>query len=193
MIPYRPITDLWMLTRCKYNNGIKRYGGYLGGFVERARALLGVNINDPLLHACGGMARHYPYKRGFGPNDKTLDLDPACNPDFLQDAREPFPWCPNSSVTQAPYGKAPWPGILIDPPYSEEDAMHYVTGAEKYPSPMKLVKNAIDVLPIGGRVGIIHYYPPKNPKNSMMVACIGVICGFNSRIRVYSVYEKTAD
>ena len=58
---------------------------------------------------------------------------------------------------------------------------------------MKLVQNAMAVLPIGGRVGIIHYYPPKMPKNAMMVACIGVICGFNSRIRVYSVYEKLSD
>lgn len=189
---YRPITDIWMLARCKYMGGIKRYGGYLAGFPERARALLGVNINSPLLHVCGGMARYYPYKRGFGPNDKTLDLDPACNPDFLQDARDPFPLGPIidkfSNFNSTP--QVAWPGILIDPPYSEEDAEHYSPGRDKYPSPMKLVQNAIDVLPIGGRVGIIHYYPPKNPKNSMMVACIGVICGFNSRIRVYSVYEK---
>ena len=184
-----------MLARCKYKDGLKRYGGYLAGFPERARALLGVNINDPLLHVCGGMARHYPYKRGFGPNDMTLDLDPACTPDFLQDAREPFPWKPdpiNSPIPGVVF-QNPWPGILIDPPYSEEDAEHYVTGAAKYPSPMKLVSNAMDVLPIGGRVGIIHYYPPKMPKNAMMVACIGVICGFNSRIRVYSVYEKLSD
>ena len=37
------------------------------------------------------MARDYPYKRAFGPNDMTLDLDPLCKPDFLQDARNPFP------------------------------------------------------------------------------------------------------
>jgi hypothetical protein len=177
---------MWMLARCKYKSGIKRYGGYLAGFPERARVLLGCSIDDSMLHACGGMARDYPYKRAFGPNDKTLDLDPACKPDFLQDAREPFPW----QSTNKDGSNNAWAGILIDPPYSEQDATHYITGAEKYPSPSLLVKNAIEVLNIGGRVGIIHYYPPKHPKNAMMVACIGIIAGFNSKIRVYSVYEK---
>ena len=179
---YRPICDMWMLARCKYKSGIKRYGGYLAGFPERARVLLGCNINDPILHVCGGMAKDYPYKRAVGPNDKTLDLDPACNPDFLQDAREPFPLNTDNKV--------PWAGILIDPPYSEQDATHYLPGADKYPSPSLLIKNAIDVVSIGSRVGIIHFYPPKHPKNAMMVACIGIIAGFNNRIRVYSVYEK---
>lgn len=192
MTNYRPICDIWMLARCKYKNGIKRYGGYLAGFPERARVLLGCNINDSILHACGGMAKEYPYRRGFGPNDKTMDLDPACNPDFLQDAREPFPWCPELTGGPSPAiaTQIPWSGILIDPPYSEEDAEHYSPGKPKYPSPSLLVKNALEVLSVGGRVGIIHYYPPKCPKSGMMVACIGVISGFNSRIRVYSVYEK---
>jgi hypothetical protein len=42
-----------------------------------ARVLIGCGINDPVPHVCGGMARYYPYAGGFGPNDKTLDLDPA--------------------------------------------------------------------------------------------------------------------
>jgi hypothetical protein len=187
---YRPISDMWFLARCKYKGGVKRYGGYLAGFPERARALLGCTINSPVLHVCGGMARYYPYKRGFGPADKTLDLDPACKPDFLQDAREPLPSCtcikPNGETIQTNWG-----GILIDPPYSEQDATHYPPGEDKYPSPVLLIENALREVPIGGRVGIIHYFPPKNPKNSMMVACVGVICGFNNRIRVYSVYERT--
>jgi len=192
---YRPICDLWMLARCKYKNGVKRYGGYLAGFPERARVLLGCNINDSVLHVCGGMAKDYPYQRGFGSNDKTLDLDPACDPDYLQDAREHYPWCPpiGNGISPAIATREPWPGILIDPPYSAEDATHYLPGSEKYPSPSLLIKNAMDVLPIGGRCGIIHFYPPKQPKNSMMVACIGIISGFNSRIRVYSVYEKTGE
>ena len=88
---YRPITDTWILARAKLTGGKKYYGAYLGGFPERARALLGCKLTDPVLHVCGGMAKAYPYKRGFGPNDRTLDLDPNCEPDFLQDARLPFP------------------------------------------------------------------------------------------------------
>lgn len=188
---YRPITDMWFLARAKLKGGEKYYGAYLGGFPERARALLGCKITEPVLHVCGGKAKLYPYKRGFGPNDKTLDLDPSLNPDFLQDARSPFPLqkvytdnpcCP--SVEQ------PWAGILIDPPYSEEDATHYYPGGDKYPTPNRLIAHAFGALPPGGRVGMIHYILPSPPKDAIFVAAVGVLCGYNNRIRIYSVFEK---
>jgi hypothetical protein len=46
MSNYRPITDTWILERAKLKGGQKYYGAYLGGFPERARALLGVTINQ---------------------------------------------------------------------------------------------------------------------------------------------------
>ena len=183
---YRPITDFWFLTRAKLKDGRKYYGAYLGGFPERARVLIGASLEEPVLHVCGGMAKYYPYKRGFGKFDKTLDIDPATEPDFLQDARlelpkyfhpdEPSPW---------------WAGVLIDPPYSEEDADKYNAGRSAYPLPSKLVQNALKVVPIGGKVGIIHYAIPRMPKDAVFVACVGVACGFGNRIRVFSVFERT--
>ena len=186
---------MWFLARAKLKGGEKYYGSYLGGFVERARALLGCKLSEPVLHVCGGKACLYPYKRGFGPNDRTLDLDPAVNPDFLQDARNPFP---KPFELDASKGKVPgplyhWSGILMDPPYSEQDATHYVPGSDKYPKPNQLIRNAIDVLPIGGRVGLIHYILPSPPKNAMFVACVGVVSGYNNRLRCYSVFEKLSD
>lgn len=178
---YRPITDMWFLARAKLKGGVKYYGAYLGGFPERARALLGVPLDCPVLHVCGGMARLYPYQRGFGLLDYTLDLAPDTHPDFIQDAREPLPRCPIGGA---------WSAILIDPPYSEEDAKNYTPGASVYPSPNLLVKNAVDALKPGGRVGIIHYLLPKAPAGSHFVAAVGILCGFNNRIRVYSVFEK---
>lgn len=183
---YRPITDMWFLARAKLKDGRKYYGAYLGGFPERARALLGVTIEEPVLHVCGGMARHYPYRRGFGPLDMTLDLDPATEPHFLRDAREPLPVFPHGRSDK-------WPAILIDPPYSEADAAHYVPGAAKYPSPNLLLKNALAAVRPGGRVGIIHYLLPSPPKEAIFVAAVGVICGFNNRIRIYSVFERGMD
>ena len=103
---YRPITDCWILARSK----VKYYGSYPSGFLHRARHVLGVHINDPVLHVCSGHIKEYPY-RGLGPNDKTLDLDPVCNPDFLQDARQPYP---NSATVPVGY----WDGVMIDRPYS---------------------------------------------------------------------------
>jgi hypothetical protein len=170
---------MWFLARAKLKDGKKYYGAYLGGFPERARALIGASIDKPVLHVCGGMARHYPYRGGFGPNDQTLDLDPATEPDILHDARSPFP-----------PGWARWAGILADPPYSAEDAAHYSPGSGAYPSPSKLVENCLASLQVGRKVGIIHYMVPRCPKNAKFTACVGVVCGFNNRIRCFSVFER---
>jgi hypothetical protein len=176
-LTYRPITDTWFLARAKLADGSKYYGAYLGGFPERARALLAATIDEPVLHVCGGKSKLYPYRGGFGPNDKTLDLDPATSPDFLHDARDPYP--------------KGFKAILADPPYSEADAEHYAPGESAYPKPNSILKNAFDALPTGGRVGLIHYILPQAPKPSRFVAAVGVMCGFNNRIRVFSVFEKT--
>lgn len=177
---YRPITDLWILTRAKLLGGQKYYGAYLGGFPERARVLIGAGNNEPVLHVCGGMSKFYPYRNGFGPTDKTLDIDPATQPDFLQDARAPLPL--NNGQ--------PWRAVLIDPPYSIEDATRYGCGSEVYPKPYELVTNALQVVPVGGKVGIIHYTLPTRPMNAKFVACVGVVCGFGNRIRVFSVFQR---
>lgn len=182
---YRPICDFWFFARAKLKGGKKYYGAYLGGFPERARVILGAAIHEPVLHVCGGMAKYYPYDGGFGPNDRTLDLAPETSPDYLRDAREPFP------KLYGDHGEEYWRAILIDPPYSVPDAEHYAPGSEKYPTPNQLVKNALDVLPVGGRVGIIHYLLPANQKpRAKFVFVAGICCGFNNRIRVFSVFEK---
>jgi hypothetical protein len=176
---YRPITDVWILARCKYKGGVKRYGGYLGGFPERARALLGVTINDPVLHVCGGLAKLYPYRGGFGPNDCTVDLDPNVKPDFLQDATVPLP--------------VGFKAHLCDPPYTPDDADKYYAGRAAFPTPGKLVANMLRSLDVGQRCGIICYSVPTPPPNAKFVAAVGVICGFNNRIRAYSVFEKGSE
>lgn len=178
MSNYRPITDLWLLARPKLRDGQRRYGAYLGGFPERARALLGCSINDPVLHVCGGLAKLYPYKRGFGPNDKTLDLDPNVKPDFLQDARKPYP--------------EGFRAILADPPYSEDDAEQYWPGRSRYPTPAMILRRGLEAVPPGGRVGIIHYLCPQPPANARFVALVGVSTGYNGRMRSYSVFEREA-
>jgi hypothetical protein len=177
-VSYRPITDVWFLARARLKGGATYYGAYLGGFPERARALLGATIGEPVLHVCGGCARLYPYAGGFGNHDKTLDLNRALKPDYLQDAREAYP-----------HG---FKAMLADPPYSADEAEHYTPGRSAYPAPNVIVRNAIAALKVGHRVGIIHYLLPKAPANARFVAAVGVMCGFNNRIRCYSVFEKTA-
>lgn len=182
---YRPITDVWILARPK----VKFYGAYPNGFLERARALLGVTPRDAVLHVCGGMARHYPAKpRGFGPNDCTLDLDPALKPDYLRAATDPLPLYDDCVSVPG------WPALIADPPYTEADAAKYVPGVEAFPSANTILRNMLDVVRVGGRVGMLHYLLPQPPRTGVrFVACIGVIVGYNNRMRCFSVFEREAN
>ena len=176
---YRPICDTWILARPRLAEGKRYYGTYPLGFVERARALLGVHISDPVLHVCSGLVRHYPYqRRAVGPNDKTLDLDPLNNPDFCQDARHSYP--------------SGFRAILADPPYSPDDADHYAPGRDKLPTAGVIAKNGIAAVEIGRRVGILDYVWAKPPANAMEVATVTVLLGRNMRARCYTVLERVS-
>lgn len=174
---YRPIADKWFLTRSRLLGGQKYYGAYPGGFLERARALMGVHISDPVLHVCSGVVRWYPYhSRAVGPNDATLDLDPMTNPDYCQDARDSYP--------------LGFKAIIADPPYGPEEAAHYAPGPALYPTPGTILRRSLEALEPGRRVGILHWYPPQPPKGAIYVAEITVTIGFNNRPRTFAVYEK---
>lgn len=175
---YRPITDVWILARSK----TKYYGAYPAGFLHRARALLGVGIDDSVLHVCGGKVEEYPY-RGYGPNDCTLDPDLTCNPTYVRDARLTYPECPHTSDDL-------WAAVLIDRPYTPEDADHYAVGRDVLPTANELVRNGIAVVPIGGRVGMLDYLWPQPPKNAKEVAVVAVGTGRNARARWYTVFER---
>jgi hypothetical protein len=183
-VSYRPITDVWILARPK----VKYYGAYPNGFLERARALLGVSPLDAVLHVCGGRARQYPAKpRGFGPFDKTLDLDASLEPDYLQAATDPLP-------PGHPYADGLWPALIADPPYTEADADQYAPGRAAFPSANLILRNMLAVVRPGGRVGMLHYVLPQPPKKGVrFVACVGVIVGYNNRMRVLSVFEREVE
>lgn len=172
---YRPLTDVWILARSK----TKYYGAFPAGFLHRGRALLGVSPDAAVLHLCSGKIREYPY-RGLGPNDCTVYLDPACAPDFLQDVRAPLPLRD---------GKFYWDAVMIDRPYTEEDATHYVPGAEALPDLNDLLKRALQVVPIGHRVGVLDYLWPHPGKHGTEVAVAAVGTGRNGRARWYVVFE----
>ena len=184
---YRPHTDTWILVRPK----VKFYGAYPNGSLHRMRELLGVSIYDPLLHVCSGRVKDYPI-RGFGPNDKTVDLDDTLKPDFVMDVCEELPVFDN-------WG---WPAILGDPPYTKEDAEKYAPGADYLPNPNKLMRSMLEHTAPGGRAGLLHYKVPKMPKKPgssdlvvdpiRFVALITVFMGFGNTPRAYTIFEKQA-
>jgi hypothetical protein len=181
---YRPITDVMILARSK----TKYYGAFPAGFLSRARNLLGVDPEGAVLHVCGGKIRDYPFK-GLGPNDKTLDLDPDCKPDFLQDARNALPYRPDYHIEGA-IGRTPWDAVLIDRPYSEADAAHYAPGADKLPDLNSLLKRALQIVPLGHRVGVLDYLWPHPGKFGQEVAVLAVGTGRNARARWYCVFKR---
>lgn len=178
---FRPLCDTWILARPK----VKYYGAYPSGFLERARSLLGVTIDEPVLHVCSGKVREYPF-RGLGPNDCTLDVDASLKPDFWRDlTRDTIP-----DQDGCNKGCVPWPAILTDPPYTDADAKHY--GEAPCPRSTPLLKLCLDAVRPGGRVGMLHYEWPRPPKNARSVAVVGVLVGFANRIRCFSVFEREA-
>lgn len=92
-----------------------------------------------------------------------------------------------------PLPDGPWPAILCDPPYTEADAAHYAPGAGTFPSANGILRNALRSVRAGGRVGMLHYILPQPPREGVrFVACVGVVCGYNNRMRVFSVFEREA-
>jgi hypothetical protein len=43
----------------------------------------------------------------------------------------------------------------------------------------------------GCRVGILHFVLPSPPKEARFVAAVAVLTGYNNRVRVFSVFERT--
>lgn len=179
MPSYTPIRDVWICARPK----VAYYGAYPAGALGKMRDLLGVHIDDAVLHVCGGRVRDYPF-RGVGPNDRTVDLDLRLDPDFLMDVRFDLPAIEGG-----------WPGALVDAPYSSPDAAHYACGAESYPEPNALLRRSLERVRLGGRVGFLHYKWPRPPKelDGHKVRCVYagmVTTGHDANARHYTVFEK---
>lgn len=185
---YRPITDVWILARPK----VKYYGAYPSGFLERARNLLGVSLDDVVLHVCSGRVRDYPF-RGLGPNDKTLDINEQLAPDYVCDlTSQDIPSYEPNEVT-----RQRWPAILTDPPYTQADADQYSHGRKHLPTSGALLKKCLEAVRPGGRVGMLHYEWPRPPRaidgnQIRSIAAVGVLVGFANRIRCFSVFERAA-
>ena len=189
---YRPFTDVWILARPKS----KYFSAYPAGFLRRARDLIGCSQEDQVLHVCSGDIANYKcgpgcsgngdHWHGFGSNDITVDVDPMVKADYHLDVRdiESFHTIANDHHIK---------GVLADPPYTKGFAANYKSGPDVFPSANTIVKNALAILPIGGRVGILSMEWPLYPKaTARQIAIVGVLVGNGNVGRWFAVYERTA-
>lgn len=171
MTSYRPLTDIWILGRPKSHY----YGAYPEGFLWRAKTLVG---NGKCIHlCCGKLQPYFPIDKRAILNDDTLDIDSSLNPKFVADA------------TKTGLESNSYNCVLIDPPYTIEDATHY--NHKILPEPKDLINEATRIVKLGGRIGFLHYIIPRPNKQLRLLACIGVFYGYDNRMRAFSVFEKT--
>lgn len=185
----RPITDVWILARSK----IKYYGAYPAGFLERARGVLcGGRIDDIIWHIPGGMAHTYNGTggmplNGYGPNDLRIDLDPAVKPDILMDVRrlEDLYTYNGKDIYGQPHA------IIIDLPYSKEEAKNYAPGKDAFPELNETLKHSLRIVRDGGLVGVLDWRWPNGTKfgaKCILAAC--VTTGEGSRARMFTVWRN---
>ena len=68
----------------------------------------------------------------------------------------------------------------------------YPAGPDVFPTANAIVKNALAILPVGGRVGILSMEWPRYPKAmARQIAIIGVLVGNGNVGRWFAVYERT--
>lgn len=177
---YRPITDVWILARPK----VRYYGAYPNGFLERALPMLGASEHDKVLHLCGGRAKDYPNKRLVA-NAVTVDADPETKPDHVFDLS-------HNGALLFDTPRDGWPAVIADPPYTPEDHAQYAVNGHGLPTANHLLRVGLSLVKPGGKVGVLHYVWPQPPKMARSIACVGVIVGFNNRMRCFSVFERAS-
>lgn len=144
------------------------YGGYPAGYLARIRALF--PDKQKALHVFSGRVDQSAW-----PGD-TVDLNPDMEPTFLDDAQ---------SLEIVPLGD--YDIILADPPYSVEDAEHYVPTMVK----RNKVINALSRVKTGTHVVWLDQVLPMYRKTDWrIVAVIGMVKSTNHRFRVVVVFEK---
>jgi len=195
-LSFRPFTDTWILARPK----VRYFGAYPAGFLLKARDLIGCGYGDSVLHVCAGRVRDYKcgpgcpgsnsvtHFHGQGEYDLTWDLDRSLKPDLIADDCESSAW--GSIITAHPQIQ----GVLADPPYTDWYAQHYLvnTSGAQRPTPNSIVTNAINILPVGGRVGILSMEWPRYPKTrARQIAVVHVLVGNGNIGRTFAVYERT--
>ncbi len=145
------------------------YGGYPAGYLRRVKALF--PEKSKVLHLFSGKV-----DLDVCPGD-TVDILPELNPTYLDDAQK---------LETVPLGK--YDLVLVDPPYSVEDALHYGTTMIK----RTLVMRALRRLAPGTHVVWLDQVQPMYAKAYFrQEAGIAMQKSTNHRVREVFVFCRT--
>jgi hypothetical protein len=147
------------------------YGGYPAGYLRRVRALF--PEKQQVLHLFSGKV-----DLATLPGD-TVDINPDLGPTYVDDAQ---------TLERVPLAK--YDLIMVDPPYSVEDA-------ERYQTPMikrNAVMRALQSVRPGTHVVWLDQVLPMYRKDAFAVdAVIGMVKSTNHRFRVVTVFRRLGD
>lgn len=166
----RWLYGIWMIGS-NYRSKKRYYGEFPPTFLRRVHALF--PDAKKVLHLFSGVV-----EKGLWPNETTFDINQDLKPDVVGDAHELSRYFTLGSFDL----------IIADPPYSQEDALHYGT-------PMinrnKVVKECYKVLQPGGFLCWLDQVLPMYRKREFrLVGTIGVIRSTNHRFRVLCIFQR---
>lgn len=149
-------------------NDFEDGGGYPSGFMAKAYETLMCTDPSRVLHLCSGSVNV----------GVRVDVRVEMRPTVVADCRA------------TPFRDESFDWIMADPPYSEAYADNLYDTKDEYPKPGQIMREANRLLRPGGRVGLLHFMVPPNPRTLQLVGVWGLTFGAGYRIRAWSVYEK---
>ena len=152
----------------KHFKPFKDGGGFPIGFLEWVFEELGVRNATKVLHICSGSVI----------TGVRVDIRRSTRPDVVANA------------LKLPFKNNTFEFVISDPPYSKEYAENLYGTGQFYPSPHLLTDEALRVLRVGGKFGLLHPMIPKFHKPGKLIGTYGITTGIGYNIRAFSVLTK---
>lgn len=172
MVTKRWIYGVWMIGNL-YKNRSNYYGEYPHTYLKRIYSLFPDVFSNEILHLFSGSLNER--ERG----DK-FDINSLFNPTYVGDVNDLSKIVPKNKYRL----------IIADPPYSDEDAIHYGTCMINR---NKVIKECVKILCGNGFiVWLDQVLPMYNKKDVKLIGTIGLIRSTNHRVRCIFIWQKVS-